>query len=85
MRYAFIREHRQVWAVALMCKVLEVAVSSFYDWLKRPVSKRAQENEKLTEQILMFHCGSRCSYGSPRIHKDMRKAGHNISENRVAV
>jgi putative transposase len=84
MRYAFIKEHRQVWRVALMCKVLEVAVSGFYHWLKRPVSKRTQENEKLSKQILMFHCGSRCTYGSPRIHKDMKGAGHNVSENRVA-
>jgi transposase InsO family protein len=67
-----------------MCKVLEVAVSGFYDWLNRPVSKRVQENEKLTEHIVMFHCGSRCTYGSPRIHKDMRKAGYLVSENRVA-
>ncbi len=59
-------------------------ISGFYQWLKRPVSKRSQENEKLTEQILMFHCGSRCSYGSPRIHKDMKAAGHTVSENRIA-
>jgi putative transposase len=84
MRYAFIKEHRHVWTVALMCKVLEVAVSGFYHWLNRPVSKLAQENTKLTEQILMFHCGSRCTYGSPRVHRDMKAAGYNVSENRVA-
>jgi putative transposase len=84
MRYAFIKEHRQQWTVVLMCKVLEVAVSGFYDWWGRPKSKRSQENEKLTEQILMFHCGSRCTYGSPRIYKDMKGAGHSVSENRVA-
>jgi putative transposase len=84
MRYAFIKAHRQHWTIALMCKVLEVAVSGFYHWLKRPVSKRTQENEKLTEQILMFHCGSRCTYGSPRIHKDLKDAGYRVSENRVA-
>lgn len=84
MRYAFIEAHRQVWQVTLMCKVLGVAVSGFYHWLRRPVSKRTQENEKLTEQILMFHCGSRCTYGSPRIHKDMKAAGYTVSENRVA-
>jgi transposase InsO family protein len=66
-----------------MCKVLEVAVSGFYDWLNRPVSKRTKENEILTEKIIMFHCGSRCTYGSPRVHKDMHKVGYPISENRV--
>jgi putative transposase len=84
MRYAFIQEHRYQWAITLMCRVLEVAVSGFYDWLGRPFSKRAKENEVLTEKIIMFHCGSRCTYGSPRVHKDMRKAGYPISENRVA-
>jgi putative transposase len=84
MRYAFIKEHRYQWAISLMCRVLEVAVSGFYDWLGRPVSKRAKENEVLTEKIIMFHCGSRCTYGSPRIHKDIKHAGYNISENRVA-
>ncbi len=84
MRYAFIKEHRQQWTIALMCKVLEVAVSGFYHWLTRPKSRRTQENEKLTEKILMFHCGSRYTYGSPRIHKDMKAAGYRVSENRVA-
>jgi putative transposase len=84
MRYAFIKAHRQQWTIALMCKVLEVAVSGFYNWLNRPASKRSQENEKLTEQIVMFHCGSRCTYGSPRIYKDLKAASYRISENRVA-
>ena len=84
MRYAFIKEHRYQWAISLMCRVLEVAVSGYYDWLGRPVSKRAKENEMLKEKIIMFHCGSRCTYGSPRIHKDMRQAGYPVSENRVA-
>jgi putative transposase len=33
---------------------------------------------------MMFHCGSRCTYGSPRIYKDLKAAGHSVSENRVA-
>jgi putative transposase len=61
MRYAFIKEHRYQWAISLMCRVLEVAVSGFYDWLGRPVSKRSQENEMLKEKIIMFHCGSGCT------------------------
>jgi putative transposase len=84
MRYVFIKEHRQQWRVRLMCKVLEVSVSGFYDWLERPVSQRQQDDEKLTEQIVMFHCGSGCTYGSPRIYKDMKAAGYTLGEKRVA-
>jgi putative transposase len=84
MRYSFIKAHRQQWRIRLMCKVLEVSVSGFYDWLDRPASKRSQEDEKLTERIIMFHCGSRCTYGSPRIHKDMKSVGYQIAQKRVA-
>ena len=84
MRYAFIKEHCQQWRIRLMCKVLEVSVSGFYDWRERPVSKRAKEDEKLAEEIVMFHCGSGCTYGSPRIHKDMQAAGYKLGEKRVA-
>lgn len=84
MRYAFIKDHRDQWAVSLMAHVLEVSVSGFYDWLKRPKSKRAQEDEQLSEKIIMFHCGSRFSYGSPRIHKGLKAEGHQVGRKRVA-
>jgi putative transposase len=41
MRYAFIKVHRHQWTVILMCKVVEVAVSGFYNWINRPASKRS--------------------------------------------
>ncbi len=78
------REHRSCWAVGLMAEVLAVSVSGFYDWLKRPQSRRTQEDKALTETIMMVHCGSRCTYGSPRIHEDLRAAGHRVGRKRVA-
>ena len=77
-------EHRSQWAVSLMAQVLQVSVSGFYSWLKRPKSNRAKEDEALTEKIVMFHCGSRCTYGSPRIHRDLKSAGHQVGRKRVA-
>lgn len=57
MRYAFIKERRGSWAVSLMASVLAVSVSGFYSWLSRGKSERAEGDEKLSEQIIMFHCG----------------------------
>ncbi len=52
---------------------------------KKPASQeRVREDETLSEKIVMFHCGSRCTYGSPRIHKDLRAAGHKVGRKRVA-
>ncbi len=84
MRYAFIKEHRGLWAIRLMAQVLQVSVGGFYDWLRRGTSKRAEEDAKLTENIIIFHCGSRCTYGSPRIHRDLQAAGHKVGRKRVA-
>ncbi len=83
MRYAFIKGNRSFWTVSLMAQVLQVSVSGFYDWLRRGKSKRAEEDEKLTEKIIEFHCGSRFTYGSPRIHQDLRVAGYKVGRKRV--
>ncbi len=40
--YKFIEAHRKQYSVQAMCQVLEVAPSGYYDWLKEPLSKRAQ-------------------------------------------
>jgi transposase InsO family protein len=84
VRYQFIQAHQQRWSVALMCKVLEVSSSGYYEWRRRPESKRKVEDRKLVEQIRVFHCGSRATYGSPRIHRDLKKAGYHTGKKRVA-
>ena len=67
-----------------MAEVLAVSLSGFYSWLKRPQSQRARDDEMLTEKITVFHCGSRCTYGSPRIHQDLKAAGYSVGRKRVA-
>lgn len=84
MKYVFIKEHRGAWSVSMMAGVLAVSVSGFYDWLRRGQSQRAADDEKLTEKIVMLHCRIRGTYGSPRIHKDLKAAGHKVGRKRVA-
>ena len=67
-----------------MCRVLSVQRSGFYDWLKKPVSKRAKENERLTELIKQAWLESGCVYGYRKIHDDLRALGETCSLNRVA-
>lgn len=67
-----------------MAQVLAVSLSGFYGWLRRAKSQRARDDEVLSEKITVFHCGSRATYGSPRIHKDLKAAGHNVGRKRVA-
>jgi len=38
MKYSFIQTHRAEHKVVIMCRVLDVSTSGFYDWLGRPES-----------------------------------------------
>jgi transposase InsO family protein len=83
VKYEFIKDNHVPWSIERMCQVLDVSSSGYDDWLNRPVSKRVEEDEQLTEPIIMFHCESGCSYGSPRIYKDLKAAGVKTARKRV--
>jgi len=70
MKYGFIREFQQEYPISTMCRVLEVAVSGYYAWLRRlgAPSRRSQENTGLGERIVRIYQDNRQVYGSPRIH-----------------
>ena len=63
--------------VEVCCRVLDVSVSGFYAWHNRPPSARALRLTWLTEQIRAVLLASRGSYGSRRVHAELR-LGHGI-------
>src|SRR5690242_12060904 len=84
MTFRFIRDHREGFPVRLMCRVLNVSSSGFYDWLERPESPRAAANRVLVEKIRAVHDDSRRTCGSPRGHAGLRAEGVRVGRNRVA-
>lgn len=84
MKYAAIAAHVGVYTVALMCRVLGVAPSGYYAWRQHPVSKRAGHDEVLTAHVRATFTASRSRYGSPRVHAELRAAGHRVGRKRVA-
>lgn len=78
------KEHSSVFPVTKMAEVLKVKRSSYYEWLKRPVSKQKQEEYKLLMEIFMLHEKKRKLYGSRRITVELKKKGEKCSINRVA-
>src|SRR5688572_26535427 len=68
----------------MLCKVLKVSRSGYYDWKNRPPSKRATENAALTERIREVHHRSRDTYGYPRVHAELRALGIHCNRKRVA-
>lgn len=84
MKYQFIAEHRHEYPISTMCRVLEVAVSGDSAWLKRPPSRRSQQNTGLGERIVRIYQQNHQVYGSPRIHAVLRAEGHRCGKKRVA-
>ena len=58
--------------VAVACRVLRVSVSGYYEWRDRPPSSRAVADQALSAEIAEIHTMSRGSYGSPRVHAELR-------------
>ena len=67
-----------------MCRVLGVSTSGYYAWLKRQSSRRSREDAILTDRIRWIHLRSRGTYGSPRIHAELREEGVHVGRKRVA-
>lgn len=83
MRYRFVEAHRDTFKVERLCRVVGVAPSGYYAWRKRQPSQRQRDNERLIERIREVHQTSRQTYGSPRIHADLREAGEACNPKRV--
>ncbi len=47
VKYAFIKAHRCEFDTAVMCPLLDVSRSEFYEWLRNPLSDRALEDQRL--------------------------------------
>ncbi len=67
-----------------MCRVLKVHRSGYYAWKAAPLSQRAIEDQRLLIEIRQSYEDSYGIYGSPRIHRDLREAGHRCGIKRVA-
>lgn len=47
VKYVFIKAHRGEFDTAVMCRLLEVSRSGFYEWLRNPLSDRAVEDQRV--------------------------------------
>jgi putative transposase len=84
-------EHRAVYSIRVMCRVLDVSASGYYAWERREPSARARANERLLGRIRAIQAKSRGTYGAPRVIAELREpaAGESrefagVGHNRVA-
>ena len=83
MVFRFIEVEKANHAVSTMCRVLEVSRSGYYAWSSRPPSERTVANSALVDEIRRVHAESDGTYGSRRVHAQLRREGHAVNLKRV--
>lgn len=66
-----------------MCRALGVSRSGYYAWRKRGRSARAEADARLRVDIRAAHERGRRTYGSPRVHRELRAAGIRCGKKRI--
>ncbi|NNC16696.1 IS3 family transposase [Corallococcus exiguus] len=84
VKFRFIHAQKASMSVAFMCHQLGVSRSGYYAWAKRPESQRQKSDRELAVEVTAIHQESRGTYGSPRVHAELRARGRRVSEKRVA-
>ena len=84
MRFAYIDAEKARYPVTVLCRLFDVSEPGFYAWKKRPPSKRATENARLTAHIKASFKKSRETYGSPRLTDELRDNNVKAGRHRVA-
>jgi putative transposase len=83
MRFRFLARERATFPVRGLCRLLGVAASSFYAWLRRGPGRRASDDAGLARRINAIFAASRRTYGSPRVHAELRAQGVRVGRKRV--
>src|SRR5450755_3960574 len=68
----------------MMCLLLRASRAGYYSWRDRKPSEHEKEDAQLATQILVIHKQSHETYGSPRIHAQLRHDGTRVGRKRVA-
>jgi len=87
---AFVASQRTEYRVphAVVCRALDVSESWFYKWRDRqptPAQQRRAELDAKVREIFDDSGGNPGTYGSPRVHAELRDQGWRVTEKTVAA
>jgi putative transposase len=69
--------------VTILCRTLKVSTSGYYAWRHREESNHAKRDRRLKVLVKEAHVNSRRTYGSPRVHEELKAKGEKVSRKRV--
>jgi putative transposase len=84
VKFAFILAEKAIYPILVLCEVLGVSRSGFHAWQHRPCSPRLRSDVHLAAQVAAAHKRSRGTYGSPRVHAELKARGMRVGRKRIA-
>jgi len=66
-------KYRSAFPLEKMARLLGVSKSGFYQFLNRPISARAKEDDKILQEIRQIHRKTNKTYGRPRILEELKE------------
>jgi transposase InsO family protein len=79
-----IKANENQFPVGMMCRMVSVSRSGYYDWKHRPYFDRDKANQLLTNEIKRVFDDEKGRLGSPRITRRLQEEGQSASRHRVA-
>jgi putative transposase len=80
----YIDGHRDEFGVEPICKVLQVAPSTYYSAKNRAASARSVRDAMMMQILMVLWVANRKVYGAHKLWKAVRRAGHDIGRDQVA-
>ena len=83
MKYGFIQTHKSQWPVVIMCRLLGIQRSAYYDWRGKPRRVLPPEELMLRRRMKTLFEDSRGSLGSRMLMNNLRQEGFEIGRERT--
>jgi putative transposase len=83
VKYAWIETHSDLFSVSRMSRVLDVSRTGYCQWRVRAPTERSIANATLDAQVAAIDAATKCSYGRPRIVRDLHALGIRVGHERV--
>ena len=79
----FINDYRECWGVEPICRVLEIAPSTYYAAVNRPPCARQVRDSQLRPEVSRVHLENYGVYGAHKVWRQLNREGIQVGRDRV--
>jgi putative transposase len=83
VKYAWIKQSRDLYSVQRVCEILEVSRTGYQQWLVREPSLKRSRHQQLDARVRALHMASKRTDGRPSLVRALRYEGLNVGHEQV--